>query len=166
MTRADITNPRVFTRFKVLAWLAALTVLAAPVAYFKVFTDFSFWDDEGALMTSVKQVLEGQRLYQEVVSGYGPFYYLYASIERIVSGTPVTHDVVRMSSLLPWLSTAAICALVVLRLTRSIALAAIVHLLAVQSLSFFADEPGHPQELCILLLMCLLGCALLLDSPR
>src|SRR5436190_6424108 len=58
-----------------------------------------------------------------------------------------------------------ICTLKVLHHTRSIALASISHLLVVQSLSFFADEPGHPQELCIALLVCLLGCALFLDSP-
>jgi hypothetical protein len=114
----------------------------------------------------VKQVLQGQRLYQEVVSGYGPFYYFYACTQRILSGTPVTHDMVRLSSLFPWLATASICALMVLRLTRSIALASLAHLFVVQSLSFFADEPGHPQELCITLLVCLLGCALFLDSPR
>src|SRR5947208_11264350 len=113
---------------KLVAWLVALTVLAAQVAYFKIFTDFSFWDDEGTVMTSVKQVLQGQRLYQEVFSLYGPVYYFYACMQRILSGTPVTHDVIRLSSLFPWLATASICALIVLRLTRSIALASIAHL--------------------------------------
>jgi hypothetical protein len=157
MTPVDAAKPKVLTGLKLLAWLAALTVLAAPVAYFKIFTDFSLWDDEGAMMTSVKQVLQGQRLYQEVVSGYGPFYYFYACIQRILSGTPVTHDVIRLSSLFPWLATASICALMVLRLTGSVALASIAHLFVVQSRSFLADEPGHPQELGLFFLVWLVG---------
>lgn len=166
MTSIDTAKTNVLTGWKLLAWLFALTMLAVPVAYFKIFTDFSFWDDEGALMAGVRQVLQGQKLYQEVFSRYGPFYHFYTCIQRVLSGTPVTHDVIRLSSLFPWLATASICALMVLRLTRSIALASIAHLFVVQSLSFFAVEPGHPQELCIMLLVCLPGCALLLDSPR
>ena len=108
-------------------------------------------------MLSVKQYLGGLKLYDQVWSGYGPIYYFYNWLLRSITATPVTHDVVRMSSLLPWLLTSLVCAWIVLRLTTSLVLASVAHFLTLYSLKFFANEPGHPQEICILLLVCLVA---------
>ena len=77
------------------------TVLGGIWAYDRIFTGFSNWDDEGSIMLSVKQYLGGLKLYDQVWSGYGPVYYFYNWLLRSITATPVTHDVVRMSSLLP-----------------------------------------------------------------
>ena len=106
-------------------------------------------------MLSVKQYIAGLRLYDQVWSGYGPVYYFYNAIIRSITSTPVTHDVTRISSLLPWLATSLACAWIVLKFTNSLVLASCAHLLTTYSLQFFAKEPGHPQEICILLLVCL-----------
>src|SRR5262245_54670956 len=45
-------------RSALLLWFAALTAVAAVVAYYTVFTGFQTYDDEGALMTSVNQILD------------------------------------------------------------------------------------------------------------
>src|SRR5271170_2058246 len=82
-----------------------LTLLGGIWAYYRAFTGFSFWDDEGSMMASVKQYLDGLKLYDQFWSGYGPVYYFYNWLLRSITGTPVTHDVVRISSLLPWLVT-------------------------------------------------------------
>ena len=118
------------------------------------------------LMTSVKQYLDGSKLYDQVWSAYGPVYYFYNWLLRSSTGTSVTHDVVRISSLLPWLVTALACAWIILRVTDSLVLATLAHLLTLYSLQFFAFEPGHPQELCILLLVGLVASGTLIGQER
>jgi hypothetical protein len=147
-------------------WFSFLTVMGGVWAYYRIFTGFSVWDDEGAMMASVKQYLDGFRLYDQVWSGYGPVYYFYNWLLRSITGTPVTHDVVRVSALLPWLLTSLVCAWIVHRFTDSLFLASLAQLLILYSLEFFAFEPGHPQEICILLLVCLVASGILVDSRR
>ena len=164
MIRSAATRSTSASPYFVALWFTLLTAIGGVWAYYRIFTGFSIWDDEGSLMLSVKQYLSGLKLYDQVWSGYGPVYYFYNWLIRSTSGTPVTHDVVRISSLFPWLLTALVCAWIVLRFTGSIVLGSLVHLLTLYSLQFFAQEPGHPQELCILLLVCLVACGALLEG--
>ena len=79
----------------------------------------------------------------------------------------MTHDVVRMSSILSWLLTALVCALIVFRSTKSLLLAKLAtHIFTFYTLSFFRNEPGHPQELCILLLVCMVASGFWATVPR
>ena len=84
----------------------------------------------------------------------------------MTSGTPATHDTVRMSSLVPWLLTALVCAWIVLRLTRSLLIASATHIFTFLALSFFPAEPGHPEDLCVLLTVCLIASGLWATDPR
>jgi hypothetical protein len=147
-------------------WFAFLTLIAAPAAYYQIFAGFSFWDDEGALMTEVNQVLHGLRPYQDVWTVYGPVYFLYACGARILTGTPVSHDAIRLTTLLPWLATPLLLAWIVLRTTRSIVLATAMHFFVVRSMVFLRQEPGHPHEPAILLLAALFAAGFLADSAR
>ena len=150
-----------------MLWFGFLTGLASIPAYYQMFTGFSKWDDEGALMVTVKQFLGGMKLYKQIAVPYGPVYYFYNWAVRTFSATAVTHDTVRMSSLLPWLLTALVSAWIVFRLTESLVLSAVTHLLVFLTLSsFFPKEPGHPQELCILLLVCLSAAGVKASMPR
>ena len=123
------TNSSAFLqRLCIALWFLVLSALAGIAAYYWMFTGFSVWDDEGTLLLTVRQFLGGMKLYDQI-KGYGPVYYFYNWILRAASGTPTTHDIVRMSSLIPWLLTALVCAWIVLRLTRSLLLASFTHLL-------------------------------------
>ena len=159
-----LTSDRRF--FFRLLWFGLLTLLGGIWAYYRVFSGFSFWDDEGTMMASVKQYLDGLKLYDQFWSGYGPVYFFYNWLLRSITGTPVTHDVVRISALLPWLVTPLVCAWIILRVTDSLVLATLAHLLTLYSLQFFAFEPGHPQELCILLLVCFVASGILIGQKR
>jgi hypothetical protein len=130
-----------------------------------MFTGFSGWDDEGALMISVKNYLNGFKLYDEVFSGYGPVYYFYNWFIRLISGSSVTHDVTRMTSVVIWVVSPLISAWIALRLTNSLLSASVAHVLSYRSLQYFVYEPGHPQELCILLLLCLAASGLIATRP-
>ena len=147
--------PESFYRRHVIFWFTLLTALAGVAAYLRMMTGFNLYDDEGTLMITVKQYLAGMRIYDQVFSAYGPVYYFYQWALRTVTATPVTHDVVRIGSLLPWLGVALICGWITLRLTRSLILAAVAHLGTSLVLVFFGNEPGHPQELTLLLLVAL-----------
>src|SRR5436309_5371206 len=147
----------ILNRRYILGWFVFLTALASVAAYYRMFTGFSEYDDEGTMMATVQGYLQGHTLYEEVFSGYGPVYYMYNWAVRTLTATPVTNDVVRMSSIPLWLLASVICALYVFHLTRSLTLASVVHILTFYTLSFFRGEPGHPQELCILLLVCLVA---------
>jgi hypothetical protein len=148
-------------------WFTFLTAMAGIGAYYRMFTEFGSYDDEGTLMIAVKQYLGGVKLYDQNALPYGPVYYFYNWAVRMLSGTTVTHDVVRISSLLPWLLTALVAAWIVFRFTGSLVLASGTHLLTSLTLSdFFHNEPGHPQELCILLLVCLVASGIVASLPR
>ena len=58
-------------------WLLLFTTIAGVTSYLAMFTGFSAYDDEGALMITVKQYLSGRTIYVDVFSFYGPVYYLY-----------------------------------------------------------------------------------------
>lgn len=147
--------PQGLDRRHVIFWFTLLTALAGAAAYLRMMTDFSPYDDEGTIMFTVKQYMAGLKCYDQILSPYGPVYYFYQWALHTATATPVTHDVVRIAALLPWLGTALISAWIALRLTRSLILAALVHLGTSLVLGFFQGEPGHPQELTLVLLVVL-----------
>lgn len=151
---------------RTVAWFAILTVPAAVAAYYRIFSGFAEWDDEGTLMMQVRQYLTGSRLYEEIYSGYGPVYFFYNWLVRSATGNVLDHNTVRITSAVVSLLCALICAWIVLRLTKSLAAASVAHLLVFRGLRSFTNEPGHPQELCMLLLVCLAGSGILAANPR
>src|SRR6185295_13761467 len=102
--------PLMLRRHHIILWLVLLTLLAAVLGYYRLFTGFSDWDDEGSLMMSVKQYLQGYTLYADMPSGYGPVYYFYNWAVLTLSGTAVTHNATRFGAILPLLMTCLICA--------------------------------------------------------
>jgi len=144
-----------------------ISAVSGISAYYHAFSGFAIWDDEGTGLVTVKQYLAGIKLYSQPSLPYGPVYYFYNWAVRTVSGTPETHDVVRMSSLLPWLLTAFVAAWIVFWMTSSLAFASVAHLSTFLLLwSCFYDEAGHPQELCIFLLVSLVAAGVLASTPK
>jgi hypothetical protein len=140
-------------RTTVFSGLAILLLsMAAISVYFKSFTGFSSWDDEGYFMLGLRSFLQGKPLYDDVYFQYGPFYYLVQASLYTVLHMPVTHDAVRAIMSLFWLLSAILCSWSVYRSTRSWILTALGFTAAIKLLEFFTQSPGHPEEICIALL--------------
>ncbi len=123
----------------------------AAVGFFQIYSHF-VPGDEGYLTMTVRSFLDGHRLYDQVYTQYGPFYYLYKAALHRLSGLPATHDVVRLTTVGAWLLATLFCSLFSYRVTRSLLVAAATFLFTFRSLWMLIGEPGHPQELCVLLL--------------
>ena len=131
----------------VLAVLGAAYLLwiLGSYGYFRMFSMWAAYDDEGYIMQSVRSYLEGHRLYDEVYSQYGPSFFLLQHGIYSLLGLPLTHDVVRLVTLAAWLGTAAAAAGIVFRLTRSLVLSAIALVHVFVHLVSLISEPGHPE---------------------
>lgn len=144
----------------------ALLALTAFGAYAHIFSFFAFWDDEGFMMLTVRHFVDGYPLYDDVVSAYGPAYYLYKWLLHGVAGLPLTHDVVRANTVVFLALTAGACFAIVLGLTRSLPLAALVQVAVVFQLRNYRNEPGHPHEFGTILVALLVLAAVVWGERR
>jgi hypothetical protein len=136
-----------------LLLFGAVTLWALPTAFFQLFSSFPWYDDEGYMMITVKQFVEGKVLYDEIYTQYGAVYYFYKWLIHGLLNLLVTHNVNRLTTLFVWILASFLCGIFAFRLTRSAAGGAAAYILTFLILSRMTYEPGHPQELCGLLLI-------------
>ena len=138
-----------------MACALLLTLCTLFTAYYRTFVSLANYDDEGYMMWTVKNFLGGQALYDQVATIYGPFYYLYEWCALSLTGVSAASDSLRLVSVAFWVAGALIAFVLVYRATGSLLLAVCVHLLVFRALGFIGEEPAHPQEACIFLLLAL-----------
>jgi len=140
---------------RLITWLLtiALLVVCARTAYFAAYSGFNRHDDEGYVMISTDQFLSGKALYDKVYSQYGPFFYLERWTFHRATQSPVSHESSRLQSWLDWMVAVLLCGWLVHRCTGSHAAAVIGAVAAWRHLYAIAREPGHPQDLCIVLIV-------------
>jgi hypothetical protein len=131
---------------------AIVAMAAAVAAYFALFTQFAPYDDEGTLLVTLKAFAHGDTLYSDVYSPYGPFYYELFGGLLALSGVEVTTDLSRSTVLVLWVGSSFLFGLAVQRLTGRLMLGVTAMIAAFGSLYAVANEPMHPQILCVLLL--------------
>src|SRR5258708_23295655 len=78
-----------------------------------------WYDDEGTLMIAFRDLVNGRRLYDDIFSLYGPFYFISIGSLFTVIRLPISHDVVRFISAVFWLLLSIIMAGLVFCLTQS-----------------------------------------------
>ena len=81
----------------------------ALCAYYRMFTGISQYDDDGYLLISVRKLLDGHRMYDDVFTQYGPFYYAVNWL-FYTTGIPVSHDSERLFAIVLWLLAAVLWA--------------------------------------------------------
>jgi hypothetical protein len=141
-----------------LGWilLLAAVLLALPYVYAVTFTGVHWHDDEGTLMLTFRDLADGGVLYNSVYALYGPFYYIVAGILFFDLKVPLTHDAIRMMSVVFWLACTAALAVLVYRMTLSVVSAGFSFIAVLFLLAIFPQTSLHPQEICLLLLILLL----------
>ncbi len=143
-------------RRRLLAF-AALQVpfllLSCIFAYRHLFAWFPLHDDEGYVMMSVRYLLRGRRMYDEVPILFGPAFFLYKWIVHGVLQVPLTHDAIRFELLVLWLVAVLVSGSFVVVLVSSVALALAAQFAVLSLLIMLSNEPGHPQELIVLVVV-------------
>ena len=146
--RESLDDPAV----RAIALYSLVAMGAAVAAYFALFTQFAPYDDEGTLLVTLKAFAHGGTLYNDIYTPYGPFYYELFGGLLSLSGAEVTTDLSRSTVLVLWIVTALLGGLAAQRLSGRLALGVTAMIVAFGSLYAVANEPMHPQILCVLLL--------------
>lgn len=129
-----------------------LLIVGGIYAFTTSFSSFAFCDDEGFVMLAVRDYLNGNPLYDAVVSRYGPVYFVYEWLLHSLCSMQVTHDTTRMFFILHWLSAAAVLAVAGGVMARSVLLGFYIFVQAILHLRSLSGEPGHPQEFAVVLM--------------
>lgn len=121
--------------------------LCGRFAYDSMFSTFATYDDEGFVLISLKYFFKGHALYDQVYSCYQPFFYVFDWLVFRLSGATISHDSVRLLTIVLWLLGASLNALMVYRLTSQGLLACLVLAVSTTHLVALTNEPGHPLGL-------------------
>lgn len=111
------------------------------------------YDDEGYMLLSLLHYFRDGGLYTKTYSQYGPFYFWAQTAWFRLLHLPVTHDAGRLVTLIYWILSGFFSGQFVYRLTNNILLASVGALACIIEVIALADEPGHPQQVVLLLLM-------------
>ncbi len=131
---------------------ALIAMAAAVAAYFAIFDQFAPYDDEGTLLVTLNAFAHGHTLYSDVYTPYGPFYYeLFGGLLSLF-GREINTDLSRSIVIVLWIGTSFAYGLASQRLTGRLLLGATGMIAAFAALYVLANEPMHPQVLCVVLL--------------
>jgi hypothetical protein len=131
-------------------WFAAL-ILCALFAMTRCFTSLATYDDESYIMLTLQSFLQGHRLYGETYTQYGPAYYLLQTPIHGWFDLPISHDIVRIKTVITWVAVSFLSGMAVLRITGKQLIGVASMLLVMLHLEKLGLEPAHPQEIVALL---------------
>ncbi len=115
-------------------------------------TKFELYDDEGYFLIALAHYLKQGHLYTETYSQYGPFYFYFQEIVFRLLGLSVTHDSGRFVTLLCLMASGLFAGIFIYKLSRSLLLGSAAVLAYIKVGSAIAAEPGHPQQVILILL--------------
>jgi hypothetical protein len=121
--------------------MAALFV----IGYWRMFTQFMVYDDEGCFLWSLGNYCSEGGLYDRLESWYGPFFFAYNRLLHALGGLTFNHDTGRLLTLLYWCGTVLICGLVGWKQTRSLWTGLAAAVLTFVCLITVIREPMHPS---------------------
>jgi hypothetical protein len=127
-------------------------------------TRFKLYDDEGYFLVTLSNYLKHGHLYTQVRTFYGPLYFYLQEAIFGVFRLSVTHNNGRLVSLSYLLLSAIFISAFLYRLSSHLLITAAGTLSFVWLGSDIANEPGHPQQLILLLLALASFLSLLVDS--
>lgn len=149
--------------FSACVWAFAF-VSALLFARYTLGTLYTPSDDEGYVLLSLKHFLDGEHLYTQVFTQYGPFYFLVQRALFHGLHLSVSHDSGRLITLIFWLLSASAASYFVYRAAGSVLLASAAGMATTLLAYVLAVEPNHPNQL-ILPLLLLACCVSLFATP-
>ena len=112
--------------------------------FWLLLTGFKPYDDEGYVLISLVNFVRGGRLYTDVFSQYGPFFYWWNDVLHHLLRVDFTNTTGRIVTLFHWLAAALLCAWIVGRQTRSLTWALLALAATFAHLWQMTAEPMHP----------------------
>jgi hypothetical protein len=147
-------------------FLIAIVALLAGPAYEQVFSHLNTPDDEGYVTLTLGSFVDGNALYDDVYSQYGPGFYTFVGGAMDLLGIPFDNDGARWINLFLWLGSSLLAGLALLRLTDSLAIGAVGLAVAFFVLAADALEPLHPGATIGFVLLLLVAAAVWLWPSR
>ena len=155
-------EPRKLWRVMEVVLGLVLAGIGLALVRHQLIVNFQAYDDEGCMLLSLDHYLRDGALYTRTHSLYGPFYFYMQQFFHWLFQLPVDHDSGRILTLSYFWISSLLGGFFVWRITRSILLGSSA-VLALCILSCkLTDEPGHPQE--VLLILLFVGCALITQA--
>lgn len=130
----------------------AVTVVTYPIARCRIFTGFASYDDEGYMLISLKSFLNHGSLYDDVFTGYGPFYYEFWGGVFSIFRISVNHDGGRTMTMVVWVLSSLLIGLSTWRMTGYSVLGLATQVIVFAALRSLVAEPMHPGGIIVLLL--------------
>jgi hypothetical protein len=131
------------------AWLLLAGVLAL-IGYWRLFTLFMSYDDEGYVLWSLRQYCAHGGLYTHVYSQYGPFFYAFYHFLHALSGLLFDNDTARLVTLGYWCAASFLCGWCCWQCTHNQTAALATTALTFVALISIVREPSHPGGLLVL----------------
>lgn len=146
-----------------LSGYGVFVVAAALVAFWKLYSQFSAWDDEGYALLSIKEFIRLGGLYNHVYSQYGPFpYELWGALYSIFGRSP-TPDSARLFVIVLWVAYAVLAGLAVDRVAKNVLAGLIAAIVAFATVGVISNEPLIPDDLTAELTMLIITVSALLS---
>ncbi|WP_163676631.1 hypothetical protein [Mycobacterium seoulense] len=142
-----------------------MTVVAYPIARYRIFTGFRDYDDEGAMLMSLKSFVNHGWVY-DVFSGFGPFYYEFWGGVFSVFGMSVDHDGGRAVTMVVWVLSSLLMGLSVWWMSGSLVLGLASQLAVFEALNSLRAEPMHPGGIIVLLVSAIVVFSCLVRDRR
>lgn len=130
-----------------LLLLVAVAGLLAACGYWLMFTQFMVYDDEGYVLSSLRDYFAHGGLYTQVYSQYGPFLYVLYHALHAIFGVAFDNETGRLLTLFYWWAASALAAFFTWRQTRSAIATAATAVLTFGALLIMINEPVHPGGL-------------------
>jgi hypothetical protein len=135
--------------------LSAVAGVLLYYCYLEQFQVFMEYDDEGYVLLTLRQFMQGLPLYDGLFTQYGPFHFVLRGLFHLITFSSVTHDTTRLISLAIRTFAGITCAYFFFAATRHALMAVLLYIHFIVFFGAVVNEPGHPQET-VLLLLCLM----------
>jgi hypothetical protein len=146
--------------------LMSLSLAIWAVIQRAVFATYHPYDDEGYMLISLWHFVKVGGLYTKTFSQYGPFYFLLQPFLHGLLHLPINNDGDRLLTLFYILVSCGALAAFTARVTHRAIIGIVCFIGTLPQAIVLLQEPGHPQEVALVLLSLSVLLSLWMEGPR